>query len=231
MDWLGKAKISFTCAASPLGLRRTDGSPTDVAEVCRESTPPCQLNPLLFNGHVQTMWTAASADPGPPVFYRREIFDADHAVYTGAFAVDFAVAAHADTDPSLPPRTAFFADGDFAKLGSDDARPMLIVLHGLSGGSYEIYLRHCIAPLLEAGAGDWAVCVGQLARLCPEHRHERCAVQRARHVGREAGRRLGQQDVPEPAAVRPGLLPGRQHPHQRTCGRPRGTGAVLASVC
>ena len=41
--------------------------------------------------------------------------------------------------------------------GSDDDRPMLIVMHGLSGGSDEVYLRHAIAPLHESG--EWDVCV------------------------------------------------------------------------
>jgi len=42
-------------------------------------------------------------------------------------------------------------------LSSDDSKPMLVVLHGLSGGSHEIYLRHAIAPLI--GEGGWEACV------------------------------------------------------------------------
>ena len=42
-------------------------------------------------------------------------------------------------------------DKEFEALGSDDDKPMLICLHGLSGGSYEIYLRAVLKPLLEAG--------------------------------------------------------------------------------
>jgi predicted alpha/beta-fold hydrolase len=93
-----------------------------------------------------------------PIYYRRRIFNADHPTYAGSFAVDFAVPPHSDTDDSLPPRTAFFSEEDFAKIGSDDNKPMLIVLHGLSGGSHEIYLRHAIAPLVLNG-GKWEVCV------------------------------------------------------------------------
>lgn len=33
---------------------------------------------------------------------------------------------------------------------------MVVVLHGLSGGSHEIYLRHVLKPLAEAG---WEGCV------------------------------------------------------------------------
>jgi len=157
MEWLGRARVAFAHAASPVSLRRKDGSLTDLLKVCEGSVPPCHLNPLLFNGHAQTMWTAATKH-GPPIHYRRTIMEADHGIYKGSFAVDFAVDPHSDQGVSLPPRTAFFNDGDFAKLGSDDARPMLIVLHGLSGGSHEIYLRHCIAPLVADG-GNWEVCV------------------------------------------------------------------------
>ncbi|KAG7121830.1 putative esterase like protein [Verticillium longisporum] len=72
-------------------------------------------------------------------------------------AVDFAVDAFEETDDSLPERTVHFTDDEFESLGSNDTKPQLIVLHGLSGGSHEIYLRHAIAPLLEEG--KWDVCV------------------------------------------------------------------------
>ncbi|KXX75280.1 Medium-chain fatty acid ethyl ester synthase/esterase 1 [Madurella mycetomatis] len=157
MDWFGRAKIAFTHSPSPLALRKKDGSATDLLKVCEAAVPPCQLNPLLFNGHVQTIWTAVK-EHGPQIYYRRKVFDADHKTYTGTFTVDFVVDQHTDVDESLPPRTAYFSDHDFSKIGSDDSRPMLIVLHGLSGGSHEVYLRHAIAPLVQ-GDRDWEVCV------------------------------------------------------------------------
>lgn len=103
------------------------------------------------------MWTAVGKS-APEIFYKRKIFDADHHTYDGTFAVDFTVPAHPEHDASLPPRTAYFKDDEFARIGSDDSKPMLIVLHGLSGGSYEIYLRHAIAPLVE-NEGGWKCCV------------------------------------------------------------------------
>ncbi|KAL2262473.1 hypothetical protein VTK26DRAFT_1204 [Humicola hyalothermophila] len=157
MEWFGRAKIDFAHAPSPLALRRKDGSSTDLLRVCEASVPPCQLNPLLFNGHVQTMWTAVK-EHGPPIYYRRRIFNANHETYTGIFAVDFVVDPHQDVDESLPPRTAYFSEDEFAEIGSDDSKPMLLVLHGLSGGSHEIYLRHAIAPLVMDGR-EWEVCV------------------------------------------------------------------------
>jgi uncharacterized protein len=157
MDWFGRAKVNFTHSATPLELRGRDGSRTNLLELCEKNTPTCQLNPFLFNGHLQTMWTATKAD-GPPIYYRRKVFLANHKTYTGSFAVDFAVDPFESNEPSLPPRTVYFAEDEFAKIGSDDSRPMLFVLHGLSGGSYEVYLRHCIEPLIK-GERDWDVCV------------------------------------------------------------------------
>lgn len=157
MDWFGRAKIRFTHHTTPLPLRSKDGSSTDLLKLVEKSTPPCQLNPLLFNGHLQTCWTAVGKD-APSIYYRRQIFNSNHANYTGTFAVDFSVPAHPDHDEKLPPRTAYFKAGEFEGLASEDNRPMLIVLHGLSGGSYEVYLRHAIAPLV-LNDGGWECCV------------------------------------------------------------------------
>lgn len=156
MDWFGRAKISFTHHATPLTLQQKDGTTTDLLKVVEQATPPCQLNPLLFNGHVQTMWTVVK-EHGPQIYYRRKIFDSDHKVYTGSFTVDFVTEPHQDFEEKLPPRTAYFSEQAFANLPSDDNKPMLIVLHGLSGGSHEIYLRHAILPLVESG--KWEICV------------------------------------------------------------------------
>ncbi|GAO19775.1 hypothetical protein UVI_02044210 [Ustilaginoidea virens] len=156
MEWLGRAKIEFTHAPTPRAIREKSGNETDLLKIVEAATPPCHLNPLLFNGHLQTIWTATKPH-GPPVYYLRKIFDADHKPYQGTFAVDFAVPPFEDHDETLPRRTRYFSDQEFASIGSDDSKPMLVVLHGLSGGSHEVYLRHTIAPLL--GDGGWEVCV------------------------------------------------------------------------
>lgn len=156
MEWLGRAQIDFTHAPSPRTIREKDGSETDLLKICEESTPPCHLNPLLFNGHLQTMWTATKP-AGPKVYYKRKLFEADHKTYRGTFAVDFAVEPFEGEDPTLGRRTLYYTEPEFEALGSEDTKPMLVVMHGLSGGSHEIYLRHTIAPLL--AEGKWEVCV------------------------------------------------------------------------
>ncbi|KAK8066372.1 hypothetical protein PG997_013119 [Apiospora hydei] len=158
MEWFGRANINFHASTTPIKISEKDGSPRTLLDICQETVPPCQLNPLLFNGHLQTCWTAANKE-APPVHYKRQIFEAEHSGYSGSFTVDFFTPDEADeVDETLPERTTYFSDEELASgIGSDDARPMLVVLHGLSGGSHEVYLRHGISPLLESGA--WEACV------------------------------------------------------------------------
>ncbi|KAL3423974.1 hypothetical protein PVAG01_05721 [Phlyctema vagabunda] len=166
MDWLGVARITFTHSPDPLPLQTKDGESTNLLKICQESTPPCHLNPFLFNGHLQTMWTAIKYD-GPPVYYKRKIFDAEDPTYHGTYAVDFVVDPYTETDSTLPPRTTYFNDKEFNGIASLDSRPMLVALHGLSGGSYEIYLRHVLYPLIQKEVG-WEACVIN-SRGCANH--------------------------------------------------------------
>lgn len=144
---------------------------TTLADICRAATPKkCQLNPFLFNGHLQTAWTVVKMDD-VPVYYKRRMFESDHEMYTGQFAMDFVVNPYKTPDddeatdkarnytlPSgLPERTTFFSEAELASLPSDDTKPMLVALHGLSGGSHELYLRHVLAPLV--ADGSWEACV------------------------------------------------------------------------
>jgi len=126
MEWLGHAKTTFTHSPKPLHLQKKDGSSTDLLKICQEA---CRLNPLLFNGHLQTMWTVLKTD-GPPIHYKRKIFEAEDAAYEGSFAVDFVVKPFSETDDSLPIRTTYFKDEEFESIASLDNRPMLVgILH------------------------------------------------------------------------------------------------------
>jgi uncharacterized protein len=166
---LGHAKTEFHHGPRTITLQTRNetsarnGSSKDISfsDLCKSITPPCHLNPLLFNGHLQTFWTVAK-NQDVPIYYKRHIFEHEDPTYAGTFTVDFAVAPNHDSDPSLLPRTTYFTDSEFSKIASRDEKPMLVVLHGLSGGSHELYLRHAIAPLLKPDKnGDvrWEVCV------------------------------------------------------------------------
>ena len=155
----GYAKTSFYYHGSPLNLpirsNHSEERSTDLLEFCKQVTPICRLNPLLFNGHLQTFWTAVKSQD-IPIYYKRRIFSAEDATFAGTFAVDFVVKPYEEMDESLPPRTTFYDDAEFEELGSMDTKPMLVTLHGLSGGSHEIYLRHVLRPIVDAG---WETCV------------------------------------------------------------------------
>lgn len=130
-------------------------------DLCRSVTPPCRLNPFLFNGHLQTFWTAIKG-PDVPIYYKRHIFEHEDPSLAGTFAVDFAVKPYEPSDPTLPPRTTYYTSSEFGSIGSLDSKPMLVVLHGLSGGSHELYLRHALAPLLvpdKKSSVRWEACV------------------------------------------------------------------------
>ncbi|KAL8990550.1 MAG: hypothetical protein Q9177_000832 [Variospora cf. flavescens] len=140
---------------SPLTLQQKDGTKTNLLDLCKSINIPCWLNPLLLNGHLQTTWTVVKSTD-PPVYYKRKVFEAECPAYSGTFAVDFVVPPHTDTNPTLPPRTINFTDEELGNIGSDDGKPMLITLHGLTGGSQEAYLRHLLHALYIEG---WEACV------------------------------------------------------------------------
>jgi predicted alpha/beta-fold hydrolase len=162
LSWiLGHGRTTYTHHTTPIPLATKSGAQTTLPALAASSIPPCRLNPFLFNGHLQTMYTAVK-DPGPPIYYKRKLMDSDHSVYPGQFAVDFVVSkeegAVAVPDAELPERTSMYAgkEWDVIAQGSADDRPMLIALHGLSGGSHEVYLRETLAPLTADG---WEACV------------------------------------------------------------------------
>ncbi len=167
LSWLyGEARVSFCHAAKTIRLpsknsnnEQSNDSERSLLDICKQTSSPCRLNPFLFNGHLQTCWTALRK-PDIPIHYKRKVFTSAHQTYQGIFAVDFVVPpppAPQPNDPELPERTHFFTDEEFSCLGSDDEKPMVVLLHGLSGGSYESYLRQVLRPLVQGS--EWEACV------------------------------------------------------------------------
>lgn len=155
MPWLGHAKKSFYHASNTIEFSTKQGESISLLELCKKSTPPCRLNPFLFNGHLQTFWTAIKGQD-IPIYYKRHIYEAEHSAFIGTFAVDFVVPPFQGSDETLPPRTTYYNEADFDEIESPDTKPMIVCLHGLSGGSHEIYLRAVLQPLVEQG---WEACV------------------------------------------------------------------------
>lgn len=154
---LGQTKITFHHAQKTLSLLIKGGSETSLADLVKRSTPECWLNPFLFNGHFQTLWTSAKSG-NVLVVYKRKLFQADKPAFAGTFAVDFVVQEKpTERDPDLPHGVSFYTDEELNSLGSLDNRPMLICLHGLTGGSHEVYLRHVVHAVTTKEG--WEACV------------------------------------------------------------------------
>ena len=156
-------------------LRKTHSKENiSLIDLCKTTTPStCNLNHFLFNGHMQTIRTVFETRD-VPIYYKRKIFESDNPALGGQFSVDFVVdayqvpeedaeevtdAARKFTLPSgLPPRTTLFTADELSALpSSTDTTPMLVILHGLTGGSHEPYLR-CVVEALRLRKG-WEACV------------------------------------------------------------------------
>ena len=122
--FLGYAKTTFHHHKVPVSFEHSDGEKTDLPTIARRASPPCRVNPLLFNGHLQTFWTVVKSQD-IPIYYKRRLFEAEDPAYAGTFEVDFVVPEYEDTDSSLPPRTSFFDPSELEDLGSSDDTPML----------------------------------------------------------------------------------------------------------
>jgi uncharacterized protein len=157
---LGHAKTGLHHATETLSIPLQSGSSTTLLSLVKSVLTPCKLNPLLFNGDAQTAATQFLSH-NIPIHYKRHIFEQEDPAYAGQFAVDFVVRPPPSTPSStkhnneplpadLPPRTTFFNAQEWSAFstGSTDTTPMLVVLHGLSGGSHELYLRAFLEPLV-----------------------------------------------------------------------------------
>lgn len=145
-----------------VGLRTHSNGVVPLSSFATPLIPPYYGNPLLFNGHLQTAWTVTKFGDPFTIHYARRHFV--HPVDGGHFAVDFVVPAFPESESpdDLPVRTRHMAPEDRAAhdKGTEDTRPMLVALHGLSGGSHEVYLRAMLHGLLAGPGGDeWEACV------------------------------------------------------------------------
>lgn len=113
------------------------------------------LNPLLFNGTLQTLYYAsAKSDDKFLVWYGRELY---HFVQGGVCSFDWVIPPQDKQEfdklyketlpegfPRLHPRTRYFTEAELEKVRAvevENKRPILAVIHGLNGGSHEPLIR------------------------------------------------------------------------------------------
>ncbi|ODV63803.1 AB-hydrolase YheT [Ascoidea rubescens DSM 1968] len=121
------------------------------------------LNPLLFNGALQTFYLSTHDFKNSyKVYYgRRTLVSLDG---KSTASLDYAIddpnlsteefeklekKTHPEGWPRLHPRTRFFSEEEIHEKDapSDDSKPMLIILHGLAGGSHEPIIRQFVEKL------------------------------------------------------------------------------------
>lgn len=172
-------RVALHHSATPVRVSGADFDFT-LPELAAAATPQLRpgalffVSPFVANGHLQTAYTALNgAEYRDQVYYRREMVEFDDG---GLAAVDHVVAslpeefarvsvpAPAQQRFPLPPRTKYYSDAETAGLGSDDTRPMVVVLHGLSGGSHELYVRALLSVITAPPYGFEAVVLN--ARGC-----------------------------------------------------------------
>ncbi|BFZ61361.1 hypothetical protein YB2330_002426 [Saitoella coloradoensis] len=151
-------------ALETASLHNPDSTSTTTLSALVESLPslkkPFRSTPWLFNGHLQTIYAAlGNFEDIDRVEYARYLYPLSDG---GTSGIDFVLDDEAEggSHPELPPRTRFTTE-DERHLTSDDSRPMLVALHGLSGGSHESYVRAVLAEITkeEVGGQRWAACV------------------------------------------------------------------------
>lgn len=160
-------RVSFHHSPESYQLVQNDDTQISLAEFCKQCTPPhCSLSLFLFNGHLQTAWTQRE-EAKETIYYKRKIFESNHELYKGQFSVDFMVAPYvkdgtfsqAREGERLPAHTEMFKAGEDVRfLSEKDSSPILLVLHGMSGGSDEPYIRRVLAAISALDI-QWTACV------------------------------------------------------------------------
>jgi predicted alpha/beta-fold hydrolase len=154
----GRSDIVLHHHQSSLDLTQKNGEQINWAAVCKKAIPPSYTRPFLSNGHLQTIRILLDK-PKLPIYYKRWIFQQNNSLFTGEFSVDFVVSSDKYTQSDESPlQTTKFTEDEFKSIGSLDSKPMLVVLHGMNGGSDEAYLRRSLVPFVCDG-GEWEACV------------------------------------------------------------------------
>lgn len=168
-DLVGFGSVTLTSGSQTILLDKTSSNIKHASDhsgtrtislrgLVEQITIPLRLNPLLFNGHAQTMAVAAGfVGPDCQIHFKRKNWISDNKIYPGEFAVDFVVPSPPEPfirKKELPPRTGYFGQEEWITFVKKDTdRPLVIVLHGFLGGSHEKYIRHSL-DLLTSGGKD-----------------------------------------------------------------------------
>lgn len=166
--WGFRATKTLYNPDKPAELTTKDGSKTTVTDVVANlptmAPNKLVLHPLLFNGILQTMFYATGNHDKFEVWYGRELFTFSDG---GICSLDWVKSKESsevfkqkyeetlpENWPRLFPRTRFFDEEELKELkSSKNEKPLVVIFHGLGGGSHEALVRN-FAQLLTTGKNE-----------------------------------------------------------------------------
>lgn len=179
----------------PLTLK-ADGTQIQLHELVSQEIPELkngarfQLSPYLFTGILQTM-ALATADFSKKfcVFYGRELIklsdngiasvdwvmkdwektyklDKKTGFYNKEKIIEDGKKTHPEGWPRLHPRTRYLDEDERETLLSDTSKPLIIVMHGLAGGSHEPIIRSLTESLSNTEDSKFQVAVLNTRGCC-----------------------------------------------------------------
>lgn len=171
LHWGYNGTVTQYCSNETVSLALKDGNTkTDLQHFVSQNIPELKngakfrLNAMLFSGYLQTMYlNGANLSKKYQVFYGREVinfsdggvcsadwvqntwpekyeFDSVTGNYNKNKFIEDEKESHLDNWPRLHPRIKFLSSKELEQTHIDK-RPLVLVLHGLAGGSHEPYVR------------------------------------------------------------------------------------------
>lgn len=141
------------------------------------------LHPLLLNGHLQTAYSQYVKTDRVPVYYNRVLLDYVDGGYGAVDCVNMEKTISALkgepqkpvsdllkgktvrdeegdlVEMELPPRTEYFQNRKQFRQIASSKKPMVLLLHGLSGGSQEAYIRLFVKSFVETNGETFDIMV------------------------------------------------------------------------
>ncbi|KAK6463189.1 Alpha/Beta hydrolase protein [Scheffersomyces coipomensis] len=130
------------------------------------------LSPWLFNGALQTLYyTSADTSKKFLIYYGRELFTYKDG---GICSLDWVIPPPEDKEefkriyketlpegfPRLHPRTRYFTKDELESKQAinqdqDSTKPIVVIVHGLAGGSHEPLIRNLAESIHDKTSGGW----------------------------------------------------------------------------
>ncbi|KAH3661411.1 hypothetical protein OGAPHI_006818 [Ogataea philodendri] len=167
---MNTSTIRVTRPETSVRLRLNDSAPgSEIPFASLASSVPglehghrFKLHPLLFHHFLQTMYLGkADYSKTYTVYYGREIIESQSR--PGQFTLDYAVppedpvefarnlaATQPENYPKLHPRTRYYTRDEIADVHKSWAAndlPIVLLMHGLGGGSHEVVVRSVVSRL------------------------------------------------------------------------------------